>query len=126
MGKHRKIAEKALKRGWWQVIVPVITITAVVFLAAYSVSQYTSSQVRPVAASHPREGSYHPPPVKPALPSLSPVQTTVSYVVVSGDTLSSIASAHCGNPADYVPLAAANHLSPGSVLLVGTVLVIRC
>lgn len=128
MGRHAKIVVRALKRGWWQVIVPSAILGGIVLLGAgNAIAQYTQSPVAsPAAISRPQVASVPDVPFHHPVQAVSPVQTVPEYTVVQGDTLSGIAKSHCGNSDKDTALAAGNHISLLSVLPLGKVLVLSC
>jgi len=121
MGKHAKPVVKVLKRAWWQVIIPAAMLGGIVILAGHSVAQYTSrAPVTPAV------------PVRPVIPEKPPpapmpvIASPETYVVAKGDTLWSVARAHCGNGDLYGELAGANHISSPYALHLGEVIILQC
>ena len=126
-GRHSKVIVKALKRGWWQVVMPCAAISGLAFLSAHSIAQYSASPVpSPAAVSRPEVTEIPAPPFRHPSVRLSPVTATPEHTVVPGDTLSGLAKSHCGSSSKDTALAQGNHLSLTSVLPLGKVLAITC
>jgi hypothetical protein len=122
MSRHRKAAAP---RSWWQVIIPVFTLGA---LLCTGIVALIYSSHAPVAVPEPVAVSSAPqvttaPPGKPVPHPGVPVYY---YRVRSGDSWWSIAERYCHSGTANVALATRNHLPPLQALPAGRVIIIQC
>lgn len=118
MGRHGK----RRRLGW------VIPALAAALAAGIGVSAaYATGSPRshpsplPVFTTEPA----FPSPQRSSQPSPAP-SAVISYRIVSGDTLTSIARVHCGPPADWLSLQKANHIGNPNAISIGEVIKIAC
>lgn len=121
MAKH-KSARNPFK---W---IPVITLAGLAALGIAGVNQGST----PHTALRSTENVSRAAPVRSLPPGLSEPQKAPvpavqqTYTIRSGDTLWSVAQAHCGSAGDDRALASANHIGNANAVFPGKVLVLDC
>lgn len=123
MAKHRP----ARNRFKW---VPALTLTGLAFIGGISVSAYsnnTPSHVLSVPVSVSQSIPFPKPLPKVSVPQKAAQAPVASrYTVRSGDTLWSVAKAHCGTGTDDTALAKANHIADANAVSPGEVIILNC
>lgn len=122
MAKHRP----ARNRFRW---IPALTLTGLVLIGGVSVSAYsnnTPSHVlsAPVSVSH--SVPFPKPLPKVSVPQKAAQAPVARYTVRNGDTLWSVAKAHCGTGTDDTALAKANHIANANAVSPGEVIILNC
>lgn len=123
MSRHRRAAAP---RSWWQVIIPVFTLGALLAtgVTAAVMTHSGNAQANPAPSASPGVTQVTiPPPARPT-PHPSPSQTY--YRVARGDSWWSIAARFCHNGGDMAVLASRNHASLYGALPLGRTIVITC
>jgi len=122
MSRHRRTTAP---RSWWQVIIPVFTLGALLVMGIVAVVIVFSHKAQTAPEARPAPGVTQvvtPPPVKPvARPS--PAQT---YRVRSGDSWWKIATQFCHDGGSMTQLAVRNHASLYEALSLGRTIIIVC
>jgi len=104
--------------------VPVLTLAGLAALGIAGVNHDTPRTALRSTLSASRAVPVRSLPPGLSKPLAAPVVQT--YTIRSGDTLWSVAQAHCGSAGDDKALASANHISNANAVFPGKVLVLDC
>ena len=123
MSRHRRAAAP---RSWLQVIIPAVTLGALLVMGVVAVAMVTSGRAETGSKARPALPQVQvttPPPAKPA-PHPSPSYTY--YRVQRGDSGWGIASRFCHEGGNMTQLASRNHVPLYGALKLGRTIIITC